>query len=101
MKKELVKIRSLLSDVYNETYQLNIETLPKLSKAIDLIYELEKGNKKNMCRTAFYPFEIKYGNEICGYCVYYVSGKWQRIKAKTFKTKAGAHRFFNSLPLEY
>ena len=32
--------------------------------------------------------------------VYYISGKWGRLKAKLFKTKKWAYKFFNSLPLE-
>lgn len=32
--------------------------------------------------------------------VYFVSGKWRRIRAKMFKTERGAYRFYNSLPLD-
>lgn len=55
---------------------------------------------KTKYRTDLTPFCWKYGEQVLFWAVYYVSGKWRRIKIRTFKTEAGAYRFYNSLPVD-
>lgn len=57
--------------------------------------------KKQICKTNLAPFKWTMGDNFLFWGVYYVSGKFRRIKVKTFKTEKGAYRFYNDLPLDY
>lgn len=56
--------------------------------------------KYRMCKTEIPPTKWTIENKLDYWVVYYVAGKWRRIKAKRFKTEKGAYRFYNNLATE-
>ena len=57
--------------------------------------------KNKICKTEIAPLKWMMGDEFICWVVYYVSGKFRKIKAKSFKTENGAYKFYNSLPIDY
>lgn len=80
-------------DIYDSDYVDNGE--------IEHLTEKEIKQKIGKCRTDIAPMKWMMGDKLICWVVYYATGKFHRIKAKSFKTEKGAYKFYNSLPVEY